>query len=253
MTPAILTVNPMRKRRHRRRNPESHSRRAKAARLGWRHRRHNPHRRHRRHRNPESHRERARAARAGWRHRRHNPHRRHYRRHRNPIDSIAGEVKSMLVPAGIGAVGAVGLNVALAYLPIPTSLQSGYGQILVSAAGAAGLGIIAGMIAGKRVGTAVGVGGLVVTGVQLLNQVLGPTIGGSVKGLSGLADFSDFRGAGMGAYMTPQMGRLGGPRVGAYMNPAAMLAPAAASPAQTLRAKQVAGLAAYMARSRAGG
>jgi len=245
MTPAILTVNPMRKRRHRRRNPESSTRRAKAARLGWRHRRQNPHRRHRnpesrrynphrRHRNPESHRER-----------------RHYRRHRNPIDSIAGEVKSMLVPAGIGAVGAVGLNVALAYLPIPTSLQSGYGQILVSAAGAAGLGIIAGMIAGKRIGTAVGVGGLVVTGVQLLNQVLGPTIGGSVKGLSGLADFSDFRGT--GAYMAPQMGRLGGPRMGAYMNPAAMLAPAAASPAQTLRAKQVAGLAAYMARSRAGG
>jgi hypothetical protein len=241
----------MRKRRHRRhRNPESHRERSRAARAGWRHRRHNPHRRHRRHHNPESHRERVHAARSGWRHRRHNAHRRHYRRHRNPVDSIAGEVKSMLVPAGIGAVGAVGLNVALAYLPIPASLQSGYGQILVSAAGAAGLGIIAGMIAGKRVGTAVGVGGLVVTGVQLLNQVLGPTLGSSVKGLSGLADFSDFRGGpGVGAYMRPA-------GVGAYMNPAAMLtgpAPAAASPAQTLRAKQVAGLAAYMARSRASG
>ena len=62
---------------------------------------------------------------------------------------------------------------------------------------------------------------------------------------------SDFQSVGVGAYMGQ-----GGQPMGAYMNPAALLrAPAApaATPAQTLRAKQMAGLGAYMNRSRMAG
>lgn len=230
--PQILTVNPMRKRRHRRRNPESFAKRARAARKGWRARSHNRvHRR--RHRNPESHRERVLAARRGA----------HHRRHRNPVESTMQEVTSMLVPAGIGAVSAVALDVIVAYLPLPTTIQTGWGNIAIKALGAVGLGVVAGMVAGKKNGLLVGAGALTVVGYDAVKAALAPTLGTSIKGLSGLADFADFNDVGVGAYMN-QPGQ-----IGAYMNPAAMLTgPAAAMPAATLRAKQVAGLrmGAYM-------
>lgn len=104
-----------------------------------RHRRkhHNPsgrrrRRSHRRHRNPESLRERIRAARKGWRHR-------HHRRHRNPM----GEVGEVIIPAAIGAAGAIGLNILLGYVTfLPASLQTGYGRAGVQIAGALAIGAL---------------------------------------------------------------------------------------------------------------
>lgn len=227
--PTILTVNPMaRRHRRRRRNPESFRARSRAARKGWRARSHN---------------------RVGRR--RHNVHRHHVRRHRNPIASTSREVVSMLVPAGIGAASAVALDVIVAYLPLPASFQSGWGNIAVEAVGAVALGVVAGMVAGKRNGVLVGAGALTVVGYEAIKAALAPTLGASIKGLSGLADFADFQNVEMGvhpavgAYMA-QPGQLG--RVGAYMNPAAMLtAPAPVpGPLASLRAKQLAGMGAYM-------
>lgn len=112
-------------RRRRRRNPESKAKRRRAARLGWAHRR--------RHRNPESHSERSAAARKGWRRRHHDiGHRAYYgkrRRYRNPI---GGEMGQVLVPAAIGAAGALGINVLLGYATfLPASFSSGYGRAAV--------------------------------------------------------------------------------------------------------------------------
>jgi hypothetical protein len=237
-----------RTRRHRRRNPESRRTRRRAAMSGWRSRKRNPIRRHRRRRNPESLRTRRRAARMGARHRRRNPlfrsRRRHHRRHRNPFGRQGNEIMSMLVPAGIGAVSAVALDVIVAYLPLPATVATGWGSIAVKAVGAVGLGFLAGMVAGKRNGVLVGAGALTVVGYDAVKAALAPTLGTTIKGLSGLADFGDYTS--MGAYMQS------GQPLGAYMNPGsfvagppALSAPAASHPAaqaaNSLRIKQMAG------------
>ncbi len=161
----------------------------------------------------------------------------------------------MLVPAGIGAVSAVALDVIVAYLPLPAAVASGWGNIAVKAVGAVGLGVVAGMVAGKRNGMLVGAGALTVVGYEAVKTALAPTLGTTIKGLSGLADFADFNDVGVGAYMGREAAPAQG-QVGAYMNPAAMLTnQGAASPAASLRAKQVAGLrmGAYMRGANAGG
>lgn len=205
MLPTIITVNPMRKRRSRIKN------------------RHHSHRRHR-----------ARA---------HNPHRSHRRRRSrvsNPLKLAGFSLKQDLMPALIGGAGAVGVDVALAYAApyLPAFLQSGWGRLLAQTAAAVGVGMIASKAIDKRTGSAVMAGGLVVTAYSGLRQVLAPTLGGSVKGLSGLADFADYQRSGweggsltqapalsaymqQGAYM-PQGAYMRSPRLG-YMAPGSVL------------------------------
>lgn len=166
----------------------------------------------------------------------------------NPL-STSG-ITALAVPAGIGAASAVALDVALAYLPLPAAVQTGWGNMLAKIGLAIGAGFAIGHFTSRRTGALVAGGALTVYGYEAIKMALAPTLGASVKGLSGLADFADYSSVGVGAYMPAQGG------MGAYMNPAPMLAapsvPRSAGPAATLRAKQVAGLSAYMARSRAG-
>lgn len=223
MLPTILTVNPMKKRHRRRRNPS------------YKARRHRVHRAHNR-----VHHRRRRA---------HNPHRFHARRRhsRMPNPLSTSGIMSLAVPAGIGAASAVALDVALAYLPMPAVVQTGWGNMLAKIGLALGAGFAVGHFSSRRTGALVAGGALTVYGYEALKMALAPTLGTSVKGLSGLADFADYSSVGVGAY--------GNQGLGAYMNPAPMLAapaPRATGPAASLRAKQVAGLAAYMNRSRAG-
>lgn len=134
----MLLINPRRRRKSaRRRNPESKATRRRAAKAGWRHRR-------RRRRNPESHSTRVRAARRGWSHRR--------RRRRNPIRSggVMGQVQS----AGVGALGALALDVALGYIPIPDTLKAGYVGYAFKGVAAIGLGMLAHSSKLVRAGTA---------------------------------------------------------------------------------------------------
>lgn len=166
MLPQILTVNPMAKRRRRSKNP--HARRHRA-------------------RNPFAHKRHAR--------------RHHARRSRNPFD--AKGLTEALVPAAIGGAGAVGVDIALAYLPLPTALQSGWGNYLAKIAGSFGVGYIAGMALGKQKGHMVTAGALTVTAYTILRSLAQQSLGTTVKGLSGLADFRDYRRGAMGAYMDP--------------------------------------------------
>lgn len=130
----------------------------------------------------------------------------------------------MLVPAGIGAASAVALDVITAYIPLPASVATGWGNVAVKAVGAVALGFVAGMVAGKRNGVLVGAGALTVIGYDAIKMALAPTLGTTIKGLSGLADFGDYNS--MGAYMAN--GQMGAymPQ-GAYMNPAAFVQPTA--------------------------
>jgi hypothetical protein len=169
-------------------------------------------------------------------HRASNPHHKHRRRphHSNPLSlPKMGGIEHQLVPALIGGGGAIGVDIGLAYLSpyLPAFLQSGWGRILAQVGGAVGIGLVAGKIGGRETGKAAMAGALVITAYSALRQVLAPTLGTSIKGLSGLADFSDYTptnwsggyavGANMGAYM--QQGaylgpaRMGGRGMGAYL------------------------------------
>ena len=175
--------------------------------------------------------------------------RRHSHRVENPFN--ARKLTGSIVPAVIGAAGAIGTDVAMAYLPLPTQLQSGALNLLARAAVAIGVGYIAGIAVNKNVGREVAAGGLIVVAYSGLKQALAPTLGQSMKGLSGLADFGDYTpaysystngavGAGLGAYMrNPGMGAYMQPRLGAYMHPGSIVR---GSPVQ---AKQMAGFGGF--------
>jgi hypothetical protein len=70
-----------------------------------------------------------------------------------------------LIPAGIGAGGALGVDLALGYFGsyLPASLQTGLPNAAVKLAGAIGVGMIAGAVGGKRMGEQAMAGAVVVT------------------------------------------------------------------------------------------
>lgn len=196
----------------------------------------------------KSHKHRRASRRAHYRARGRVQNRLHRRRHRsrrvtNPF-SVQG-LSGSIMPALIGAGGAIATDIAMAYLPLPTTLQSGWMNVLTRAAVAIGVGYAAGAVTNKQIGQEVAAGGLIVVAYGALKTALAPTLGASIKGLSGLADFGDYTpsvaggygdtglmtgGAGLGAYMRPLGAYMARPRLGAYMNPASVL-----------RAKQMAG------------
>jgi hypothetical protein len=194
-----------------------------------------------------------RRARSYTAHRQHSRRRRSRRRSINPFKSFTPRgAMHDLTAAAIGAGGAVLTDVAMAYAApyLPQSLQTGWMNILTRAAVAVGVGFAAGKVVGRDTGKAIAAGGLIVVAYSGLKQALAPTLGTSIKGLSGLADFGDYRpaysgesvsmvGAGMGAYM-------GSPRLGAYMSPGSVVMPGG-SP---IRAKQ---MGAYMRMGGFGG
>lgn len=160
----------------------------------------------------------------------------------NPRMSLRGIVRETLIPAGIGAGGAVLTDVAYAYATpyLPAALTSGMLPVLVKLGVALGVGLAAGKIAGRKVGASVTLGGVTVVAYGALKGTLATALP-TVPGLSGFQDFVDYsvegtgaRG-GMGAYMGPP--RLGfyspapviapGGRMGAYMAPQAAAAPPA--------------------------
>lgn len=95
-----------------------------------------------------------------------NPKRRTRRKfRRNPIGgfNIKSFSNNTLMPAAIGGIGAVGLDVILAMLPIPAAIKTGPFKPIVKIAGAVGIGMLAGMIAGRKFGENVTAGAVTVT------------------------------------------------------------------------------------------
>jgi hypothetical protein len=183
-------------------------------------------------------------------------HRKRRRRTSHNPFKIAGVggIGRDLTGALIGAGGAIGTDIAMAYAApyLPAALQSGWLNVITRAAAALGVGFLAGKVAGRDTGKAVAAGGLIVVAYSGLKQALAPTLGSSIKGLSGLADFGDYApaysqssaamvGAGMGAYMPPRLGAYMQPRLGAYMNPGSMVS---ASPLAA-RQRQMAGFGGF--------
>ncbi len=140
--------------------------------------------------------------------------RRSRRRRSNPRFSVSG-ITSQFMPALFGAGGALALDVALGYLPLPEKLKTGYARHAVRIVGAVGLGFLANKFLRGR-GRAMGEGALTVAVYGLLKEVAGKTLGDKVKGLGdyeeitvdGYLDNAPVLGAYMGA---------GDAGVGAYM------------------------------------
>jgi hypothetical protein len=105
----------------------------------------------------------------------HNP-RRHYRRHyrRNPR-GMRGIMSGTVIPATVGATGAVLLNLAMGYLPatFQTSIAgNALLKPLVGIGGAILLGMGASKIAGRQAGERVALGAVTVVLYGLINNTL---------------------------------------------------------------------------------
>lgn len=99
------------------------------------------------------------------RRRRHNPigHTTHRRRRRNPIGGLSGGiVNRMLMPAVTAAGGAIALDLAWGYLPIPANLKTGSLQYVAKAAGAVAIGTLGAKVMKRHTAEAMAVGALTV-------------------------------------------------------------------------------------------
>lgn len=104
-------------------------------------------------------------------------------RHRRP-NPIGNFMKDTLMPSVIGGAGALALDVAVGLLPLPPAMKTGPMAPLVKAAGAIGLGMLAGQFMGRRMGEQVAAGGLTVTAYNIGRQLLIKASGGKIPGLS---------------------------------------------------------------------
>lgn len=96
--------------------------------------------------------------------------RRRYRRNPLGLPSLGG-LTSQLMPAALGAGGAIALNVGLSFLPLPDSLKTGWTRHGVRLVGALGLGWLAKKFLGAK-GGAVALGALTVVMYDIGKQVL---------------------------------------------------------------------------------
>lgn len=90
-----------------------------------------------------------------------------YRRRRNPIGGGRGFafdkfLGATLMPAAAGGAGALALDVLLGVLPLPAALKSGMMRPVVRIGGSLGLGALAGMLGGRKLGEQVAAGALTV-------------------------------------------------------------------------------------------
>lgn len=83
------------------------------------------------------------------------------KRRRNPVRRT-GKWSSMIMPAATNAVGALALDIAWAYLPIPASIQMGPFRHVAKGAGAIALSEIASKVVGRSTANSMGLGALTV-------------------------------------------------------------------------------------------
>jgi hypothetical protein len=90
-----------------------------------------------------------------------NPIRRRHKRRSNPI-SGSNILNGVIFPAAGAAAGAIALDVAYGFLPLPAAIKQGPIKYAAKGAGAILLGMLVGMVS-KKAGDAVALGGMTVT------------------------------------------------------------------------------------------
>jgi uncharacterized membrane protein YeaQ/YmgE (transglycosylase-associated protein family) len=109
--------------------------------------------------------------------------RRRYRR--NPSGgrfTLRGFTTHTLVPSTIGAIGALGVDMALNLLPVPVAMKTGIMAPVTRIAGAVAIGALVGMVANRRMGEQAAAGAITV----VLYDTIKGMIGAKVPGLHGL-------------------------------------------------------------------
>ena len=92
------------------------------------------------------------------------------RRRRNPIRR--GIVDKLVIPAVTATAGALALDIAWAYLPLPVTIKAGPLKHVAKAAGAIGLSILAGNVVKKSTADAMGLGALTVVLHQAAKEMI---------------------------------------------------------------------------------
>lgn len=123
------------------------------------------------------------------------------RRRRGGGSMGLGGVMEMLVPAGIGAAGAIALDMAYASLPLPASLTTGTLAPVTRIAGAIAIGVAVGAVMGRRNGALAGAGALTVT----MYDIIKPLVASSFPSVPGLGYWNPART--MGTYVGAYVGR----------------------------------------------
>lgn len=128
-----------------------------------------------------------------------NPVRKHMKkRRRNPIGkmglpSVKSVKDNLLVPAAVGAVGAVVIDIVAGYLPLPASMKVGNMRYVSKAAVIIALGVLAGKIVGKKQADMAVVGGLTVMFHGIVKDF-------AVKNFAGVMPMAGLAGDGLDLY-----------------------------------------------------
>jgi hypothetical protein len=125
--------------------------------------------------------------------------------------------------AAIGAVGAIGLNVAYGYVSpyLPTGLQTGLAQTAVLGVGALGLGYLVSRFVSNDIGQDVAFGGLTVV---MFNAASSLAASAGLPVPTTMAGYGDYTPRRLGAYMAGRPATAGFRNTGlGYVSPAPVL------------------------------
>jgi hypothetical protein len=122
---------------------------------------------------------------------------------RNPIKRAGGMlgniVNDTLIPAATAAGGALALDIAWGFLPIPANLKTGPLRHAVKGAGAIGLGMVAGMVVSKKTAQQLSLGAMTVVVYNAYRDMLAQFAPGVALGA--YMEEPIPAGNGMGAYL----------------------------------------------------
>lgn len=153
--------------------------------------------------------------------------RRLYRR--NPINfrgGIMGIVNNQIIPAAIGAGGALALNLALSFIPLPDVAKTGWARHGVRLLGALGLGWAAQKFVGGKKGEALAAGALTIVMYDIVRAAL--------------SQFAPEISTRLGEFEDVSLGEV------EYYSPASYVQPVAALPGGSPGDGNVDGFGAYM-------
>jgi hypothetical protein len=157
----------------------------------------------------------------------HNPKRRRFRR--NPRSIEAGFVKNTLMPAAIGAAGAVGADMLLQYVPLPPQLRTGPFVPVLKIVAALLVGAAVGAVASREAGEEAAAGGVIVTLYGLAKGFGFSGAGAQMARYAPMRRYAPMAGMGQNRFLLPpgalkRPGGGGNMRGLGYQNPARVAA-----------------------------
>ena len=138
---------------------------------------------------------------------------------KNPISLNGVKMigRGLLMPAAIGAVGAVAINSAISYLPIPAQYKSGYTGVITKTVSIVAVGWVASKVVKKQTADALVIGALTVLFYDVARNLVGQMLPSVRLGdmdmysagmIEGVGEYQSTMGGveGMDEYMTAGMG-----------------------------------------------